>query len=118
MNLRVDQEIKDLNIKLEKMQDEREDLTMAIEKLKMEFKLNKEDAKDFNSFNNEKFKYLFNKLFNGGSAELKLSGSEDPLSSGLEIYESSWKRNAISFITFRWRTSFNFNIIDICSFFM
>ena len=78
MNLRVDQEIKDLNIKLEKMQDEREDLSMAIEKLKTGiYELNKEGRERLqNSFNktNEKFKYLFNKLFNGGSAELKLSG--------------------------------------------
>ena len=36
----------------------------------------------------EIFKKIFTKLFNGGNAELKLIGSDDPLQSGLEIFAS------------------------------
>ena len=92
VNLRVEIEIEELNNKLNKMKVERDDLSMAIEKLKSGiYELNKEGRERLkNSFNqvNEKFKNLFNKLFHGGKAELQLKGSDDPLTSGLEIYAS------------------------------
>ena len=92
VNLRVEIEIEELNNKLNKMKVERDDLSMAIEKLKSGiYELNKEGRERLkNSFNqvNEKFKHLFNKLFHGGNAELQLKGSDDPLTSGLEIYAS------------------------------
>ena len=90
VNLRVEIEIEELNNKLDKMKVERDDLSKAIEKLKSGiYELNKEGRERLkNSFNqvNEKFKYLFNKLFHGGNAELQLTGSDDPLTSGLEIF--------------------------------
>ena len=63
-----------------------------LEKLKKAItELNKEGRErletSFNKVNNN-FKYLFKKLFNGGNAELKLIGSDDPLQSGLEIFAS------------------------------
>ena len=47
-------------------------------------------CKIYNSFNdvNKNFKNLFQKLFGGGNAELKLVGSEDPLQAGLEVLAS------------------------------
>ena len=37
---------------------------------------------------NQHFKTLFNKLFGGGTAELKLTDADDPLEAGLEILAS------------------------------
>ena len=64
----------------------------AIEKLRNGiFELNKEGRERLKqSFEdvNTNFKHLFTKLFGGGSAELKLVGSNDPLQSGLEVLAS------------------------------
>ena len=92
VNLRAEIEIDESNKKLQEMKSECDDLNKAIEKLKKAItELNKEGRErletSFNKVNNN-FKYLFKKLFNGGNAELKLVGSEDPLMSGLEIYAS------------------------------
>ena len=92
VNLRAEIEIDESNKKLLEMKSECDDLNKAIEKLKKAItELNKEGRErletSFNKVNNN-FKYLFKKLFNGGNAELKLVGSEDPLMSGLEIYAS------------------------------
>ncbi len=92
VNLRAEIEIEESSKKLLEMKSERDDLNKAIEKLnKAIVELNKEGRqrleKSFNKVNMN-FKYLFKKLFNGGNAELKLVGSEDPLQSGLEIYAS------------------------------
>ena len=92
VNLRAEIEIDQSNKKLLEMKSECDDLNKAIEKLKKAItELNKEGRErletSFNKVNNN-FKYLFKILFNGGNAELKLVGSEDPLMSGLEIYAS------------------------------
>ena len=92
VNLRAEIEIEEAKNKLNEMTTERDDLTKAIEKLNTAIiELNKEGRQRLqSSFHkvNINFKYLFEKLFDGGNAELKLVGSDDPLQSGLEIYAS------------------------------
>ena len=92
VNLRAEEEIKEMKEKIETMSSERIDLELAIEKLRTGiFELNKEGRQRLkDSFNdvNKNFKDLFQKLFGGGDAELKLVGSEDPLKAGLEVLAS------------------------------
>ena len=92
VNLRAEEEMKEMNVKVETMFSERNDLEGAIEKLRNGiFELNKEGRERLKqSFEdvNTNFKHLFTKLFGGGSAELKLVGSDDPLQSGLEVLAS------------------------------
>ena len=92
VNLRVEIEIEELKEKINKMVIERDDLSQAIAKLKSGIhELNKESRERLqNSFDevNKNFQFLFKKLFQGGTAELKLIGSDDVLTSGLEIYAS------------------------------
>ena len=87
----IETEIEELTEKLNQMSLEHNDLSQAIEKLKSGIReLNKEGRERLiNSFEkvNEKFVYLFKKLFNGGNAKLVLNG-EDPLEAGLEIFAS------------------------------
>ena len=92
VNLRAEIEIQELNKRLTDMQKEREDLSLAIRKLENGiYELNNEGRErllsSFEKVNNN-FKKLFSRLFNGGKAELKLIGSDDPLDAGLEIYAS------------------------------
>ena len=92
VNLRAEEEMNEMNIKVETMYSERNDLQGAIEKLRNGiFELNKEGRERLKqSFEdvNTNFKNLFTKLFGGGSAELKLVGSDDPLQSWLEVLAS------------------------------
>ena len=92
VNLRAEEEMKEMKEKIETMSSERIDLELAIEKLRTGiFELNKEGRQRLkDSFNdvNKNFKDLFQKLFGGGDAELKLVGSEDPLKAGLEVLAS------------------------------
>ena len=71
---------------------DRLDLEEAIKKLRNGiFELNKEGRERLEkSFElvNKNFKKLFEELFGGGSAELKLVGNEDPLQAGLEVLAS------------------------------
>ena len=92
VNLRAEEEMKEMKKKIETMSSERIDLELAIEKLRTGiFELNKEGRQRLkDSFDdvNKNFKDLFQKLFGGGDAELKLVGSEDPLKAGLEVLAS------------------------------
>ena len=92
VNLRAEEEMKEMRQKIELMSKERVDLELAIEKLKSGiFELNKEGRqrlKDSFELVNKNFKDLFKKLFGGGDAELKLVGDDDPLNAGLEILAS------------------------------
>jgi chromosome segregation protein len=92
VNLRAEEEMNEMKEKIEIMSSERIDLELAIEKLRSGiFELNKEGRQRLkDSFNdvNKNFKDLFQKLFGGGNAELKLVGSEDPLQAGLEVLAS------------------------------
>lgn len=92
VNLRAEVEMNEMKEKIKTMSDERIDLEQAIDKLKTGiFELNKEGRQRLKeSFEevNKNFKHLFQKLFGGGNAELKLIGDEDPLNAGLEVLAS------------------------------
>jgi len=92
VNLRAEEEMKEMRDKIKTMSNERIDLEQAIDKLKTGiFELNKEGRQRLKeSFEevNKNFKNLFQKLFGGGNAELKLIGNEDPLHAGLEVLAS------------------------------
>ena len=89
VNLRADDELTEIDAKRSAMTAERDDLTEAIRKLRLAIQsLNKEGRERlvaaFDVVNGH-FKELFTRLFGGGSAELQLVESDDPLEAGLEI---------------------------------
>ncbi|HEX3364415.1 chromosome segregation protein SMC [Phenylobacterium sp.] len=90
VNLRAEEEAGEHAARLETMQAERSDLTGAIARLREGInELNSEGRERLlAAFEviNEHFKTLFQALFQGGQAELRLVESEDPLEAGLEIY--------------------------------
>ena len=92
VNLRAEQEYEELDSQINNLNSEREDLNNAIRRLRDGItKLNREGRQRLiQSFDlvNENFKELFTNLFGGGKAELSLSGNDDPLEAGLEIYAS------------------------------
>jgi chromosome segregation protein len=89
VNLRAEEEEQELATKLEEMEREKADVEQAIARLRQGISnLNREGRKRlleaFDSVNDH-FQRLFKTLFGGGSAELQLVESDDPLESGLEI---------------------------------
>ena len=90
VNLRAEVESQEITDKMGTMATERDDLVAAIDKLREGInKLNKEARERLlAAFDvvNTHFQSLFTRLFNGGSAYLKLIEADDPLESGLEIY--------------------------------
>ena len=90
VNLRAEEEAKEHGLRLDAMQSERSDLTGAIARLRSGIEdLNGEGrTRLLAAFEiiNDSFKVLFQTLFDGGQAELRLVESEDPLEAGLEIY--------------------------------
>jgi len=90
VNLRAEVEAQEITDQMTTMETERDDLVAAIDKLREGInKLNKEARERLlNAFDtvNTHFQKLFTRLFNGGSAYLKLVEAEDPLESGLEIF--------------------------------
>ena len=89
VNLRAEEEQKELSDKLEAMLKEREDIIDAIRKLRSAIQnLNREGRERLlAAFDvvNVQFQRLFTHLFGGGTAELQLIESDDPLDAGLEI---------------------------------
>jgi chromosome segregation protein len=90
VNLRAEEEANELAARLEAMNVERADLTGAIARLRQGIdELNHEGRERLTAafgVINEHFKTLFETLFQGGQAELRLVESDDPLEAGLEIY--------------------------------
>jgi chromosome segregation protein len=89
VNLRAEEEQKELSERLEAIVSEREDIIEAIRKLRQAIQsLNREGRERllaaFDVVNGH-FQRLFSHLFGGGTAELQLIESEDPLEAGLEI---------------------------------
>ena len=89
VNLRAEEEEAELTVRLEEMERERADVEQAIVRLRQGIaNLNREGRKRlleaFDTVNGH-FQRLFQTLFGGGSAELQLVESDDPLESGLEI---------------------------------
>ncbi len=90
VNLRAEEEAEELETELTTLLHERQDLTQAVEELRGGInKINKEArARLLAAFKSvdAHFQKLFERLFNGGKAHLKLIDSDDPLGAGLEIF--------------------------------
>jgi len=90
VNLRAEEEAAEQAARLQTMKSERSDLTGAIAKLRAGIEeLNAEGrTRLLAAFEiiNGHFKTLFQTLFGGGEAELRLIESDDPLEAGLEIF--------------------------------
>ncbi len=90
VNLRAAEEAEEHATRLETMKTERADLSGAVSKLRAAIEeLNAEGRERvLAAFEviNEGFKALFQTLFEGGQAELRLVESDDPLEAGLEIF--------------------------------
>ena len=92
VNLRAEEEMRELDEQIAGLKNERGDLVQAIARLRHGIgELNREGRERLlASFDkvNAHFGQLFNRLFGGGRAFLKLTDSEDPLEAGLEIHAS------------------------------
>ena len=92
VNLRAQQEAKELTEQIETLNSERDDLMEAINKLRHGIsELNREGrTRLLASFKevDKHFQKLFVRLFGGGQAHLALTESDDPLEAGLEIMAS------------------------------
>jgi chromosome segregation protein len=90
VNLRAEEEAADYAQRLQTMRTERADLAGAVARLRQGIEeLNGEGRERLlAAFDviNEHFQALFQTLFGGGQAELRLIESDDPLEAGLEIY--------------------------------
>ncbi len=90
VNLRADEEAKEQAARLNELQTERADLRDAIATLRAGIETLNAEGRErlLAAFEEiaESFKVLFNALFEGGQAELRLAESDDPLEAGLEIY--------------------------------
>jgi len=92
VNLRAEAEMQEVDERIASINSECDDLNAAISKLRSAIsQLNREGRerllKSFTEVNRY-FETLFKSLFNGGSAELKLTEADDPLDAGLEILAS------------------------------
>ena len=89
VNLRAETEMEEVAARIISIEAEQEDLVAAIDKLRSAIsRLNRQGREQllssFAAVNNH-FKDLFKVLFGGGTAELQLTESDDPLEAGLEI---------------------------------
>jgi chromosome segregation protein len=89
VNLRAEEEAREIETRLAALTEEREDLEAAILRLRQGIQtLNREGRERLlSAFDvvNGHFESLFTHLFGGGSAKLMLTESDDPLEAGLEI---------------------------------
>ena len=90
VNLKAEDEAKEIKERIDDIKIERNDLVEAIKKLKVGINdLNKEGRERMQRafFEvNEEFQNVFKKFFGGGNAELKFIDSDDPLEAGLEVF--------------------------------
>jgi chromosome segregation protein len=89
VNLRAEEELREIETQHTSLTSERDDLVEAIKKLRLGIQSLNREARErlLASFEqvNKHFQHLFTQLFGGGTAELQLIESEDPLEAGLEI---------------------------------
>ena len=89
VNLRAEEELREVETQHTTLTTERDDLVEAIKKLRLGIQSLNREARErlLASFEqvNKHFQHLFNRLFGGGTAELQLIESDDPLEAGLEI---------------------------------
>ena len=92
VNLRAEDEAREIDEQLSALVDERTDLEAAIARLRQGIaRLNREGRerldKAFEKIDSH-FGNLFTRLFGGGKAHLAMVGSDDPLEAGLEVMAS------------------------------
>ncbi len=89
VNLRAEEELREVETQHTSLTTERDDLVEAIRKLRLGIQSLNKEARErlLSSFEvvNAHFQRLFTGLFGGGTAELQLIESDDPLEAGLEI---------------------------------
>jgi chromosome segregation protein len=90
VNLRADEEVAEQEARLDALVADKDDLTSAIAKLRGGVDQINEEGKErliaaFDTVHGH-FRVLFEALFDGGTAELRLTESDDPLGGGLEVY--------------------------------
>ncbi len=89
VNLRAEEELREVETQHTTLVTERDDLVEAIKRLRQGIQSLNKEARErlMSSFEtvNGHFQRLFTELFGGGNAELKLIESDDPLEAGLEI---------------------------------
>jgi len=89
VNLRAEEELREVEAQHTSLTAERDDLVEAIKKLRTGIQSLNREARErlLSSFEivNGHFQRLFTGLFGGGTAELQLIEAEDPLEAGLEI---------------------------------
>ena len=89
VNLRAEEELREVETQHGSLTAERDDLVEAIKRLRQGIQNLNREARErlLASFEvvNTHFKHLFTELFGGGTAELQLIEHEDPLEAGLEI---------------------------------
>ena len=89
VNLRAEEELREVEAQHTSLTTERDDLVEAIKKLRTGIQSLNREARErlLTSFEtvNTHFKRLFTELFGGGEAALHLIESDDPLEAGLEI---------------------------------
>ncbi|MGZ3621088.1 MAG: chromosome segregation protein SMC, partial [Candidatus Binataceae bacterium] len=89
VNLRAEEELREVETQHSSLTTERDDLVEAIKKLRLGIQSLNREARErlLTSFEqvNKHFQHLFAQLFGGGTAQLQLIESEDPLEAGLEI---------------------------------
>jgi chromosome segregation protein len=100
VNLRAELELNELEAQHAKLAGERDDLVEAIRRLRQGIGTLNHEARErllasFASVH-ENFKKLFTELFGGGTAELQLIESEDPLEAGLEIMTKPPGKKAVT----------------------
>jgi chromosome segregation protein len=89
VNLRAEEELHEVETQHTTLVTERDDLVEAIKRLRQGIQSLNKEARErlLTSFEvvNTHFQRLFTQLFGGGTAELQLTDSEDPLEAGLDI---------------------------------
>jgi chromosome segregation protein len=89
VNLRAEEELREVDEQKTTLTSERDDLVEAIRRLRTGISNLNREARErlLTSFEivNDHFQRLFTHLFGGGTAELQLVDSDDPLDAGLEI---------------------------------
>jgi len=89
VNLRAEEELREVETQHTTLTAERDDLVEAIKRLRQGIQNLNREARErlVGSFKtvNDHFQQLFTRLFGGGTAELQLIESEDPLEAGLDI---------------------------------
>jgi chromosome segregation protein len=89
VNLRAEEELREVESQHTALTTERDDLIEAIKRLRQGIQNLNREARErllasFEVVNNH-FKHLFTELFGGGTAQLQLIEHEDPLEAGLDI---------------------------------